>query len=71
MSATGESLRDPRVDPVAGDVTRYPGGNTYTITRVENGEVHYNSSEGDSDWLSLDEWVDLARRDEIISRGNP
>lgn len=64
-------LRDPRITPIPGDKTKYPGGNVYTILRVENGGVEFVSDAEGIDFLPLDQWQDMARYDEIIERAHP
>lgn len=57
--------RDPRIDPMPGDVTKYPHGNTYTIQKIADGYVYFTSEEGD-DRVGLDEWRELAVSDTVI-----
>ena len=58
--------RDPRVDPLPGDVTKYPGGETYTVREVRGGYVYYTSGEGD-DSIDIDNWRDAAKNDEVLN----
>lgn len=64
--------RDPRVDPVAGDVTECIAGVKYTVTLVNEyeGLVYYTSQAEGPDYTDIETWREASACDSVLKRGD-
>ncbi|KAF1006738.1 MAG: hypothetical protein GAK28_02414 [Luteibacter sp.] len=63
-------MRDPRIQPVAGDVLP-SGRHTYYVIDARDGEVRYTQDHPPVpvDTVSLDEWIRSAAKDTVVTLG--
>lgn len=64
--------RDPRLDPMAGDITANTNGSQFYVRRVDTNTVWYQE-DGIGDLVEYDitDWRECAVNDTIIQRGSP
>lgn len=62
-------LRDPRHDPMAGDVLENTRGEHFYVLFVEDGRVYHQQTVGELDSTSIEDWRILSRDDAVVRRG--
>lgn len=69
-AAAAPVMRDPRKDPIAGDVVSN-GDLTFYVTRVEHGQVYYTDSPPNAELSGpLSEWRDFSANDQVLKYGD-
>ncbi len=69
------SERDPRIDPMAGDVTKATDGSLHEVVAVMDHRVHYhytplNRAKIEDCQITIGQWRKSAKTDKTIKRGD-
>lgn len=61
--------RDPRHDPIAGDVLANTRGEHFYVLFIEDGSVYHQQTVGELDITSIEDWRIFSRDDVVVRRG--